>query len=499
VYNTTDGSGLTPGYYYNSGTPASPVWKALISAEGLTNFSESNYLYNTKYGVKLLARNDAQTDVNFVLSPKGSGAIIAQQPDGTTTGGDNRGISAVDLQLSRGLSSQVASGNFSVIAGGYWNEASKNHAAIGGGSGNTAFGSYSCIPGGKSNTANGFASVAFGSNNEANGMISTALGNYNSADGDYSFAAGLHNFANDYVEIVLGQYATVSYGSTGSWIATDRLFTIGNGTGAASNLRSNAFSILKNANTTIGGSLTVNGNGTSYSFPTGRGTNGQILSTDGSGGTSWTSPNAGTVTNVSGTSPISVATGTSTPVISIAAATTSTAGSMSAADKTKLDGIPTLSIGQSYQGGVIFWLDATGQHGLIVATADQSSEMQWNNGTYRYTGTTGDGLYAGAMNTSMIVATQMADNQTGNFAAKVCADYSVTVSGVTYGDWYLPSKYELNLLYFQKVAVGVFASAYYWSSTEYDNTYAWRQYFGNGEQEANGKHSTFYVRAVRAF
>jgi len=47
----------------------------------------------------------------------------------------------------------------------------------------------------------------------------------------------------------------------------------------------------------------------------------------------------GTVTNVSGTLPISVATGTSTPVISIAAATTSAAGSMSAADKTKLDGI----------------------------------------------------------------------------------------------------------------------------------------------------------------
>ena len=162
-------------------------------------------------------------------------------------------------------------------------------------------------------------------------------------------------------------------------------------------------------------------------------------------------------------------------------------------------GATTLTIGQSYQGGIIFWLDATGQHGLISSTTDQSAGIQWNNMSNRYTGTTGDGLYAGAMNTAMIVATQMADNQTGNFAAKVCADYSVIVSGVTYGDWYLPSKYELNLLYLQKVAVGGFASAYYWSSTEYDNSYAWRQYFDVGEQEANGKHSTFYVRAVRAF
>jgi hypothetical protein len=47
----------------------------------------------------------------------------------------------------------------------------------------------------------------------------------------------------------------------------------------------------------------------------------------------------GTVTNVTGTAPISVATGTSTPAITIAAATTGAAGSMSGADKTKLDGV----------------------------------------------------------------------------------------------------------------------------------------------------------------
>jgi hypothetical protein len=50
--------------------------------------------------------------------------------------------------------------------------------------------------------------------------------------------------------------------------------------------------------------------------------------------------NAGTVTGVSGTAPI-VSSGGTTPAISISAATTSAAGSMSAADKTKLDGIET--------------------------------------------------------------------------------------------------------------------------------------------------------------
>ena len=159
----------------------------------------------------------------------------------------------------------------------------------------------------------------------------------------------------------------------------------------------------------------------------------------------------------------------------------------------------TLAIGDSYQGGIIFWLDATGQHGLIAATEDQSKGIQWYNGTYKYTGSTGDGLYAGAMNTAMIVATQMADNQTGNFAAKVCADYSVTVNGVTYGDWYLPSKYELNLLYLQKNAVGGFGNDYYWSSSESANGGAWEQYFGNGGQDVGYKDAAVYVRAVRAF
>ena len=162
-------------------------------------------------------------------------------------------------------------------------------------------------------------------------------------------------------------------------------------------------------------------------------------------------------------------------------------------------GAITLTIGQSYQGGIIFWLDATGNHGLIASTTDQSTGRLWYNGIYRYTGTTGDGLYAGSMNTAMIVATQMADNQTGNFAAKVCANYSVTVGDVTYGDWYLPSKYELNLLYQQKTAVGGFASAWYWSSSEYDASIAWGQNFFNGVQNPNYKDFTDYVRAVRAF
>ena len=62
-------------------------------------------------------------------------------------------------------------------------------------------------------------------------------------------------------------------------------------------------------------------------------------------------------------------------------------------------------------------------------------------------------------------------------AAKVCNDYTITVNGIIYSDWFLPSKDELNQMYTNKAAINSAAAAnsgsnfsdyYYWSSTEYN-------------------------------
>lgn len=157
-------------------------------------------------------------------------------------------------------------------------------------------------------------------------------------------------------------------------------------------------------------------------------------------------------------------------------------------------------IGESYGGGIVFYVYDNGYHGLIAATANQSSGIQWYNGSYRWTGTTGDGLDAGSMNTALIVAAQIADNPTGNFALKVCADYWVDVDGIIYGDWYLPSKYELNLLYLQNAVVGGFTYDYFWSSSESSDMHAVAQSFGSGQQYDDGSKSyPCKVRAIRAF
>jgi hypothetical protein len=157
-------------------------------------------------------------------------------------------------------------------------------------------------------------------------------------------------------------------------------------------------------------------------------------------------------------------------------------------------------IGESYGGGIVFYVYDNGYHGLIAPPSDQSSGMQWSNGVTKLTGTTGDGIGSGSMNTAIIVATEIGDNPTGNFAAKVCADYSVTVDGIMYGDWYLPSKYELNLLYVQNGVVGGFTYDYYWSSNEASNIWASAQYYGSGQQYDDGyKSYPCKVRAIRAF
>jgi len=159
----------------------------------------------------------------------------------------------------------------------------------------------------------------------------------------------------------------------------------------------------------------------------------------------------------------------------------------------------SVAIGDSYGGGIVAYIlqsgdpgyDANVQHGLIAATADQSTGIQWYNGSYVVTGATGTAIGTGQANTTAIVNAQGA----GSYAAKLCHD--LTVGG--YNDWFLPSKDELNKLYTNKVAIGGFADHFYWSSSEGNDSLAWGQNFNNGNQNSYSKNGNGRVRAVRAF
>ena len=163
----------------------------------------------------------------------------------------------------------------------------------------------------------------------------------------------------------------------------------------------------------------------------------------------------------------------------------------------------TYSIGDVVNGGVVFWIDSTGQHGLVVAFSDVATSVEWGcNGTdlpnvlnVPYNDGTPLGLGAeigdGFNNTNDIL--------------QDCPTAPAALAARSLGaQWFLPSAKELNQMYINKTTLeGVSGftafSANYWSSSEYDNTFLWVQNFQFGNQDVDNKDFTFSVRAVRAF
>lgn len=161
---------------------------AAVVSGGLTNFTESTGTYSTQTYVRLIATN-AATDVNAIFSPKGTGYISAQLPDGTATGGNQRGSRAIDLQLQRGAADRVASGTRSCVIGGYGNKASGFDSIAIAGNYNTVT-AKQAIVGGANCTASGPYAVCFGFSSTASGYYSVAIGKYCTADFYGSVAFG---------------------------------------------------------------------------------------------------------------------------------------------------------------------------------------------------------------------------------------------------------------------------------------------------------------------
>ncbi|HHX8430833.1 TPA: lvrE [Legionella pneumophila] len=178
--------------------------------------------------------------------------------------------------------------------------------------------------------------------------------------------------------------------------------------------------------------------------------------------------------------------------------------------------ITTHEVGEHYQGGIIFFVDSSRLHGLIAATHDANNGegIQWQNGEAgeKVVNARASGIGAGQSNTRLIIAQQTIDYQQGTFAALVAANFSVSSDGNTpcsttannafacYGDWYLPSIYELDLMRLNVTGANQLMPVPYWSSTEASVTESWVEDFGEGAQRVLDKsQNTPHVRAIRAF
>jgi hypothetical protein len=107
------------------------------------------------------------------------------------------------------------------------------------------------------------------------------------------------------------------------------------------------------------------------------------------------------------------------------------------------------------QGGKVYYVDDSGEHGLEAKAADEINSLNWSD--------------------------------------------AVSAASAYGSGWHLPAKTELKVLYEHRNVVGGFAKDDYWSSTELDSNSAWIQGFVNGDQDRYNKYSKLSVRAVRAF
>ncbi|MDY8134328.1 C1q-like domain-containing protein [Aquimarina sp. 2201CG5-10] len=192
-----------------------------------------------------------------------------------------------------------------------WNYANMGSYSVAFGSNNIAKGSSSSVFG-TSNSAEAFNAFVSGENNSVSNVAinSAAFGTGNTNSGLTTFAVGITNvltatsgialgsnlYADSYNQINIGYNNTQLTGNLIAPVLTDRLFVVGNG--SSPNSRSDALVILKNGNTTLNGTLKIDGDnqgaGTAYTLPAQDGSSNQVMQTNGAGVVSWVNNAAST-------------------------------------------------------------------------------------------------------------------------------------------------------------------------------------------------------------
>lgn len=150
-----------------------------------------------------------------------------------------------------------------------------------------------------------------------------------------------------------------------------------------------------------------------------------------------------------------------------------------------------LKLGQHYQGGIIFYLDESGVHGLMTAEHDQAVDTKWGRN-----GETGANSVSDGMSNTNKIVDYLGVNS--NCAACFCKN----LKDGGHNDWYLPSINELKMMHEKQFQIGNFVIGEYCSSTECATGEIWNVHFRPHRRVEFHHHKSkwFYnVRCIRKF
>ena len=156
-----------------------------------------------------------------------------------------------------------------------------------------------------------------------------------------------------------------------------------------------------------------------------------------------------------------------------------------------------IEIGAIYQGGLVFYVDGTGEHGLVAAMEDLDGFYEWGCYPENVNGADGQAIGTGYQNTLDIVS--------GCSETPIAASEALAYESGGYSDWYLPSIDELLEMYNTLgnggpvSNIGGFGNYWYWSSSEDGNNSALLINFNSGYPNVSTTNYTYRVRIIRAF
>ena len=169
---------------------------------------------------------------------------------------------------------------------------------------------------------------------------------------------------------------------------------------------------------------------------------------------------------------------------------------------------PSYEVGDETEGGIVFYVDSTGQHGLVLAIQDIEGTYEWGCFDEDVEGADGQAIGTGYQNT-LDILNQGCTTENGDISATQAV---LGLESEGYNDWYLPSMIELLEIYNTLIDAPITShteanlillnlnNSSYWTSSEGGSQQSWYLDLSNSAFITGyDKSQSCSIRPIRSF